>query len=105
MLIGDDLVIYILHVDLRTLEKGKNGRLGSSGDSGGAVCAVGSGASVSTTWQWQDRWAWEHADKRCIYSCPHHLLLRPPHYFHYHRSCSHLCWLIIYICASEYYCM
>nr|GMD74579.1 zinc finger BED domain-containing protein RICESLEEPER 2-like [Ipomoea batatas] len=68
----------------------RNGGLGPSCDSGGAVCAVESGAAVPAAGARARGGVWEYADQRAFHFGPHHYLLRPHHHLpHRHRS-SHL---------------
>nr|GMD77918.1 hypothetical protein PanWU01x14_222310 [Ipomoea batatas] len=56
-------------------------------DSGGAVCAVESGAAVPAAGAGPRGGVWEYADQRAFHFGPHHYLLRPHHHLpHRHRS-------------------
>nr|GMD76065.1 hypothetical protein PanWU01x14_222310 [Ipomoea batatas] len=68
----------------------RNGGLGPSCDSGGAVCAVESGAAVPAAGAGPRGGVWEYADQRAFHFGPHHYLLRPHHHLPHRHWSSHL---------------
>lgn len=84
-----------------------NGGLGAGGDSGGAVRAVKSGATVSATGEGQSGGVWQHANQWTIHPRPHHHLLWPHHHLPHRYWRSHLHWIMIdhhhffYICMFD----
>lgn len=77
----------------RECEESKYGGLGTSGDSGGAICDVKSRIVVSVAREEQSGGVWEHANQWVFHSRPCYYLLWTHHYLPHRRRCSHLHWI------------